>query len=530
MNELAVTADDQPGAPAPICVDPCPSVSDEPAPAAPPTPRERLIAFARRAHDTADALVVRAGALKESTREHIDLWREAVRLDRLRPKLDAIGRAELAFLPAALEVSETPASPAARVTAIIIAAFFTLALAWASIGELDIVATAAGKIIPSERVKVIQSLETATIRAVAVKEGQEVKAGDVLVVLEIAGAGADVGRLAAENMNAKSDVARLSALLAPEPLKAFHPPAELSPELAEMHRSLLAAAAAEHQAKLSSLTADQAKRQAELTTTRTDLERLTQVELKIQDENARRQDLAAKGFGSFLDRLKVEKELAENHGNQAVQKAKLAEAAAAIDALRSQLTQAREEFRRDVTTKLSEAATRVATTEQDLAKASDRQRIQTLLAPVDGIAQQIEVHTLGGVVTPAQKLLTIVPKGAVLEVEAKLPNKDIGFVEAGQAASVKVDAFPFTRYGTLDARVETVSLDATKDEKEQEKEFTFPIRLSLSQSAITIENGKRIPLTPGMSVVAEIKTGTRKPIDYVLAPLKKYGAESGRER
>jgi hemolysin D len=143
------------------------------------------------------------------------------------------------------------------------------------------------------------------------------------------------------------------------------------------------------------------------------------------------------------------------------------------------------------------------------ARATERQKVQTLVAPVASIVQQIEVHTMGGVVPPAQKLMTLVPKGAVLEVEAKLPNKDIGFVAEGQAAGIKVDAFPFTRYGTLSARVETVSLDAVRNEKEQDKECTFPIRLSLPQAAITIENGKRIPLTPGMTVAAEIKTGTR---------------------
>ncbi|MBF0325558.1 MAG: HlyD family type I secretion periplasmic adaptor subunit [Alphaproteobacteria bacterium] len=473
---------------------------------------------------------VKAGALKESLKDHLDIWREAVKADRLRPQLSPIGRAELAFLPAALEVSETPASPAARITALVIAAFFTLALAWASIGELDIVASATGKIIPSDRIQEIQPLETAIVRAVTVREGQEVKAGDTLVVLEIAGAGSDVGRLTAENHAARAEAARLAALLEPDPVKAFRPPADLPRELVDMHRALLAAALAEHKAKLAALSSDLAKRQAELSTIRTDLARLGAVETKIADETGRRRELADKGYGSQIDRLKVEKELAENQGSQLVQKAKLTEAAAAIESIRSQLNQAREEFRKETTTRLSEARTKAATSTQDLAKAADRQRVQTLTAPVDGIAQQIEVHTMGGVVTPAQKLLTIVPKGAALEVEAKLPNKDIAFVESGQHATIKVDAFPFTRYGTIDGQITMVSLNATRDEKDQDKEYTFPITVSLAQSAITVENGKRIPLTPGMSVTVEVKTGTRKPIEYVLAPLKKYGAESGRER
>jgi hemolysin D len=293
---------------------------------------------------------------------------------------------------------------------------------------------------------------------------------------------------------------------------------------------LLASQLKENQAKIASLEADLAKKQAELKTTETDLVRLEEVAIKIKDVTDRRQELAGKGFGSQIDRAIAEKDLADNQGQREVQKAKLTEVKAGIESLRSQVSQAREEFRRDITAKLAEAKMKAATTEQDLAKAADRQNVQNLKAPVDGTVQQIEVHTIGGVVTPAQKLMVVVPKGSVLEVEAKLPNKDIGFVEPGQEAEVKIDAFPFTRYGTIPARVEFVSLDAVKDEESQTKEFTFPVRLSLSKSTIQLENGRQAPITPGMSVTAEVKTGTRKPIEYILAPLKKYGLESGRER
>ncbi|MFN3076672.1 MAG: HlyD family efflux transporter periplasmic adaptor subunit, partial [Alphaproteobacteria bacterium] len=124
----------------------------------------------------------------------------------------------------------------------------------------------------------------------------------------------------------------------------------------------------------------------------------------------------------------------------------------------------------------------------------------------------------------------VVPAGSTLEVEAKLPNKDIAFVEVGQEAAIKVDALPFTKYGTLPARVQTVSLDAIKDEDSPTRDFVFPIRLGLGEAFVTVEKGKRIPLSAGMTVVAEVKTGTRRPIEYILAPLQKYGDETARER
>lgn len=153
--------------------------------------------------------------------------------------------------------------------------------------------------------------------------------------------------------------------------------------------------------------------------------------------------------------------------------------------------------------------------------------MQTLTAPVAGKVQQIEIRTVGGVVQPAQKLMVVVPKSAGVLVEARLANKDIGVVEVGQEAEVKVDAFRFTRYGTLKGRVTNVSTDAVQDE--QKKDYFFPIRVVLDEATVTVEGGKRIPLTPGMTVTAEVKAGKRSPLSYLLEPMHKLGAESLRE-
>ncbi|HLO76485.1 MAG TPA: biotin/lipoyl-binding protein [Magnetospirillum sp.] len=220
-------------------------------------------------------------------------------------------------------MSETPAAPLARATALTICAATIVALAWASIGDLDIVATAPGKVVPSERVKTIQPLETSIVRAVNVTEGQAVKAGDVLVELEVTGGAAEVARLTAELATARLDSARLAALLADQPEQAFAPPAGVPESLIEVQRALLASQLKEHAAKVASLEAEFAKRQAERTTTETDLARQEAVSLKIKDETERRQELAGKGYGSQIDRARSEKELADNQGQRQVQKAKL---------------------------------------------------------------------------------------------------------------------------------------------------------------------------------------------------------------
>lgn len=150
----------------------------------------------------------------------------------------------------------------------------------------------------------------------------------------------------------------------------------------------------------------------------------------------------------------------------------------------------------------------------------------TLTAPVDGTVQQLAVHTVGGVVTPAQPLMMIVPKDNMIEVEAYVENKDIGFVNPGQAAVVKIETFPLTKYGTIEAKVTHVSNDAVNDEK---RGLIFPARVNLARSTIQVEN-KTVNLSPGMAVTVEVKIAQRRVVEYFLSPLMQYKDESLRER
>ncbi|MBI3499356.1 MAG: HlyD family type I secretion periplasmic adaptor subunit, partial [Proteobacteria bacterium] len=418
-----------------------------------------------------DKAVTKLESIAHGLSQHADIWREALKADKLRPKLGPLGEAEMAFLPAALEISERPASTTARIIALTLCAFFAGSIAWASIGELDIVAVASGKLIPSEQVKVIQPLEAAIVRAIHVSEGQTVKKGDMLIELEVTGGANDVQRLTQDLYTAQADSARLAALLAPAPDQAFTTPEGVPAPMIELARAQMVAQLTEHRGKLASLDSELARKRAELKTTSADMARLANVITQAQDRAGRRKILTEQGLNSHLDLSRAVQEVDEASGNREVAKSRLTETQAAIASLESQREQAKGEFRRDATSKLAEARAKASTAEQELAKATQRQKVLSLIAPVDGIAQQLDIHTIGGVVQPAQKLLVIVPAGAILEIEARLPNKDIAFVEAGQEAIIKVEAFPFTRYGTLKGRVTTVSLDAVQDE--QKKEYYF---------------------------------------------------------
>ena len=150
----------------------------------------------------------------------------------------------------------------------------------------------------------------------------------------------------------------------------------------------------------------------------------------------------------------------------------------------------------------------------------------TLTAPVTGTVQQLAIHTVGGVVTEAQALMAIVPDDETIEVEVMVENKDIGFVKPGQVAVVKLETFPYTRYGYLEGVVDHVSYDAVQDEQ---RGLIFPARVRLNKTHFMIDD-TRVNLTSGMSVTAEIKIGKRRVIDYFLSPLREYKDEGLREK
>jgi len=162
----------------------------------------------------------------------------------------------------------------------------------------------------------------------------------------------------------------------------------------------------------------------------------------------------------------------------------------------------------------------------ELAKTEQRDKLMQLRAPVDGTVQQLAIHTVGGVVTPAQALMAVVPSEEMLEVEATVLNKDIGFVRPGQRATVKVESFPYTRYGYLEGEVQSVSHDAAQDER---LGLIFPARVRLQNANLVID-GVKVQLTPGMNLSVEVKTGKRRVIDYLLSPLQTHAGEAMRER
>ncbi|MCC7183409.1 MAG: HlyD family type I secretion periplasmic adaptor subunit [Rhodocyclaceae bacterium] len=451
-------------------------------------------------------------------------WRERAKLD---PQTRLPHEAE--FLPAALALRETPVSPVPRFAMWLMVAFAVIALLWAIFGHVDVVATAHGKVVPSDRTKVIQPFETATVKAIRVRDGQAVEAGEVLIELDATTTTADTTRIANELTVARLQAARAKALLAAIATGRAAILTDLrgidQARLAQEQR-VLDGQYGEYQAKLARVDAEIVKREAELRSTREIVRKLEQTVPIARQRALDFKSLAEKNFISKHGYLEKEQARIEQEADLATQQSRIKEVTAALEEGHSQRATLTAETRRMALDSLSEAEQKATAYGQELAKAQSRGRLMTLTAPVDGTVQQLAIHTIGGVVTEAQPLMVIVPRDNPIEVEAYIENKDIGFVNPEQAATVKIETFPFTKYGTIDAKVTHVSSDALNDEK---RGLIFAARVSLAQTTIQVEN-KAVRLSPGMAVTVEIKTAKRRVIEYFLSPLLQYRDESLRER
>jgi hemolysin D len=452
---------------------------------------------------------------------------------------------ELAFLPAALEIAETPPSPVGRAVGATIIAIFCVALTWATFGKVDIVASAEGKIVPNGRTKLIQPFETGVVRAINVHDGQRVKAGESLIELDPTMSAAEQDHLKGDLIAAQLDVARRKAALSDgDALGAFHPPEGATAAQVEMHRQFLISETSEQRAKLSELDRQASQKDAERQTVAANIAKLQATIPLLQERVDTRKYLSDKGLGSKLVYLTEDQDLVGQQQDLLIQQSKMNEADAALAALKETRDRTAAEFRRTTYDELAKAEQKAAGVAQDVIKAERRTSLQELTAPVDGVVQQLAVHTVGGVVTPAQALAVIVPTGSQLEIEATLANDDVGFVHEGQDVEIKVHTFNFTRYGLLHGQVLSVSSDAVQRDsgddrprgqdakeggKQQGQDLVYMARISLDRQQMNAD-GRTYDLGPGMAVTAEVKTGSRRIIGYLLSPIARYEHDVLRER
>lgn len=430
-------------------------------------------------------------------------WKTFLRFWKNRDQLggNLFKEQEAEFLPAALEIQEKPVSPTLRVTAKVLVLLIIFLICWAVFGQMDIVVNATGEVIPHDRTKTIAAVETASVKALHVVEGQTVKKGDLLIELDASAADAEHDKAQSTATEASLQIARSKAMIAA--IENRRPP-QISNIAGIPKQKLL-----ETQGHLESQYRDFI----------TKLQRIEGAIARYSETLA----LATKRAADY-------KELAQNHDvpmhTYLEKEQERADLDGQLNDAKNQRAALIAEVKRGAYDGRADADKTLGAARQDAIRNAAHSKLLKLTSPVDGTVQQLQVFTVGGVVQAAQPLMKVVPKEDKVEVEAMLENKDIGFVEEGQIAAAKIDAYDYTRYGIIPAKVVHVSRDAIKDEK---KGLLYSVILALDKSSITVKN-QNMPITAGMSVRADIKTGSRRVIEYFLSPLLQHKQESLNER
>lgn len=440
---------------------------------------------------------------------------------------------EYEFLPGALEIIENPPSPLGRLVIWIIFILFIAFIIWSYFGKIDEVAVARGKVIPDGRIKVIQPLEEGVITSIHIKEGEKVKKGQLLLELDASMELADISSLENSLTMATLEknliLAELNGKFSKEGMKTTNLNNVSASEIMELQKKYSQSKNEEYLAQTETLQAIFEQKEKDIQLAKINLESLKSKHNYIENEVNSIKTLYENGAIPKIELTKKEEELLLSQKEIDSQTLLIEKLNGELKEAQANLTSLTKLYEKELATKDKELADRLVAKEKEiisledqLSKAKKILKYQKLLSPVDGVVQGIASQTVGGVVTPAQPVVTIVPDGTPLIVEANVLNKDIGFIEVGQLVDVKFDTFPFQKYGVIQGEVLSISPDAVEDEKIG---LVYNIKVELAKNTFKIGN-KKVNISSGMTVSAEIKTGKRRIIEFFLSPIVKSLKES----
>jgi hemolysin D len=469
------------------------------------------------------------------------------------------------FLPAALEILETPASPIRTAFILFIAIVVAATLLWSYLGTFDIVSTAQGKIQPTGRVKVIQSIEVGKTRSIPVINGSRVKAGDVVVQLDDTELNSDEQAMAVNFQAYRGEMVRRKAVLAtveqwqeqgiwtaekaiPEAPLAF---ADDTPSsIRDREQSIYKADLSQLASSLTNLAAQHTQQQATIGRLQQTIAAQQRLVDTLNERVAIRSTLVDQEAGSKAGVIDAKETSEKEEATLAEETGQLEEAKASLAVTTSDGEKTVRTFVAENVQKAGDASRQADELERQLVKARKRRESMTIASPIDGTVQSSSINTVGQVVTTGVELMRVVPDNSTLEVEAYLPNSDIGFVSVGQPAVVKVEAFPFTRYGVVHGHVTAVARDAIPEPDANQVEgdptkqlqatvpttnvqrvqnLVFPVTVELDVSTMSVD-GHIVPLSPGMAATAEIKTGKRRILEYLFSPIVEVTSQAMQER
>lgn len=396
---------------------------------------------------------------------------------------------------------------------------------WVMIGQVDEVAVATGKIIPNGQVKTVQAEDKGVVKQIYVSEGQLVKKGEPLIDLDTTITAADVKRLRQQVAYFSLDLDRLTAEQNHQPFipKAYP---DLEPKDIAFQQNLYQSRLQEYNTKLAVASSTKMQNEANLRSSRAGYQKMMEQYAIAREQAERVEKLAAEEAISTFVMFDYQTKRIELEGNIRSQEAEISRMEWSITEAQKQIENVEAERSREIMTSIVDDRQKLSGFTEELKKAEEKDRLSHITAPIDGRVSRLDIHTVGGIVTPAQALMEIVPDEAVMQVEAWVENKDIGFVQPGQEAEVKVETFNFQKFGTIDANVVEVSPNAVED---KEKGRVYRVLMDFDKNSFNV-NGKDVAISSGMTATGEIKIRKKRIIEFFLDPFRQYKSEALRER
>lgn len=458
------------------------------------------------------------------------------RFDERRARVDADAVAS-PYRAGIRSVTEAPLPRASRWLLTALVLLLVTVLGWATFGRIDVTASAEGNTVVNSRVKPIQSPVRGAVSGIPVEEGDRVAADEPLLRLDDTAVAAEVRDLEGRFARARAARKRLEALLRADDESRFgEDGAYARPDMDSARtipddtlaraRDLMASQWRSYIDGIRELQRQRANREARLETIRASVAAIESVLPYLEARVERMETLSGSGSIPVQERDDAREQLEQRRRELQVEQRRLGEVEAEVALMEQRIVAARSKFREEMSTELSEAESQAATLEQDLVKARDELRHHVVRSPIDGIVQDVAVHTRRAVVSPEDTLMRVVPQDQPVEIEARILNRDIGFAHEGQAVDVKLQAFDFTRYGEVPGVIRKIASTSTEDE---EKGRVYRALVELERHTLSVDGEER-PLRPGLTATVDIDMGSRRIIEYFLEPLLRYQDEALRER
>ena len=439
------------------------------------------------------------------------------------------------FLPSLVRLQEAPPSPLGRRVLAATLIFLVALLLWAAFGRLDIIAVAEGKLVPDTYVKIVQPADSGVVKEILVKEGEEVKAGQVLMRMDAALSDSDLRALTADYQNKRIALRRIDAQLAHAPFT------RRADEPAELFAQVYAQYLANRQAYENALAQERAtleKAQHDLAAAEQVRNKLAQTLPHYRAQEAAYEKLTNDGYAGRLMFTDKQRERIEREQDLRAQEEVIAAARSTIAQEEKKIAQISADYRRALQTERVDIASQLEKAEQELSKQERRQEYLELRAPQDGVVKDLATHTIGTVTSPGTIMMTLVPKDEKLRAEVWVKNDDIGFVRKALPVKVKLATFTFQKYGMVRGEVAHVGADSSDQSaapatqgpaKSAGEPLAYRTLIDLKDQFLEVD-GEKFRLAPGMQVSAEIHLGTRTVLEYLLSPVQKAFHEAARER